>query len=62
MEVVLGVSLIGITDDFFDLGGDSLKAIEFVSKAHNEGIYFSLQNVFDFPTVKQLCEYIENGD
>ena len=62
IEVVLGVSLIGITDDFFDLGGDSLKAIEFVSKAHNEGIYFNLQNVFDYPTVKQLCECIENGD
>lgn len=62
IEVVLGVSPVGITDDFFDLGGDSLKAIEFVSKAHNDGIYFNLQNVFDYPTVKQLCECIENGD
>ncbi len=62
IELVLGTSPVGITDDFFDLGGDSLKAIEFVSKAHNEGIYFNLQNVFDYPTVKQLCECIENGD
>lgn len=44
------------------MGGDSLKAIEFVSKAHNKGIYFNLQNVFDYPTVKALCECIENGD
>ena len=62
IELVLGTSPVGITDDFFDLGGDSLKAIELVSKAHNEGIYFNLQNVFDYPTVKQLCECIENGD
>ncbi len=62
IEVVLGTTPVGITDDFFDLGGDSLKAIEFVSKAHNEGIYFNLQNVFDYPTVKELCECIENGD
>ncbi len=62
IELVLGTTPVGITDDFFDLGGDSLKAIEFVSKAHNEGIYFNLQNVFDYPTVKQLCECIENGD
>ena len=62
IELVLGTTPVGITDDFFDLGGDSLKAIEFVSKAHNEGIYFNLQNVFDYPTVKALCECIENGD
>ncbi|MCI8639270.1 MAG: hypothetical protein HFG41_09055 [Coprococcus sp.] len=40
MEQVLDYSPIGRDDDFFDLGGDSLKAIEFVSKAHNEEIYF----------------------
>ncbi len=62
MEPILDVSPVGIADDFFDLGGDSLKAIEFVSKAHNEGIYFNLQNVFDYPTVKELWECIENGD
>lgn len=62
IELVLGTSPVGIADDFFDLGGDSLKAIEFASKAHNEGIYFNLQNVFDYPTVRQLCECIENGD
>ena len=61
IELVLGTSPVGVFDDFFDLGGDSLKAIEFVSKAHNEGILFNLQNVFDYPTVQELCEYIENG-
>ena len=61
-ELVLNTSPVGIEDDFFDLGGDSLKAIELVSKAHTEGIYFALQNVFDYPTVKELCEFIENGD
>lgn len=51
----------GVTDDFFDIGGDSLRAIEYVSAAHNEGIYFSLQNVFDYPTVRELCEFIQNS-
>lgn len=62
LEKVLATEPVGITDDFFDLGGDSLKAIEYVSKAHSEGIYFNLQNVFDYPTVKTLCSCIENGD
>ena len=62
MEIVLGTTPIGITDDFFDAGGDSLKAIEFVSEAHSEGIYFSLQNVFDHPTVRELCEFMETSN
>ena len=62
MEKVLNYSPIGLNDDFFDIGGDSLKAIEFVSKAHSEGIYFNLQSIFDNPTLKSLCEHIENGD
>lgn len=49
MEQVLGYSPVGREDNFFDLGGDSLKAIEFVSKAHADGIYFSLQNVLTIP-------------
>ena len=62
IELVLGTSPVGVFDDFFDLGGDSLKAIEFVSKVHNEGIYFNLQNVFDYPTVKELCAFVESDD
>ncbi len=63
LEQVFDVNQVGISDDFFDdLGGDSLKVIEFVADAHNEGIYFDIQNVFDYSTVEKLCECIENGD
>lgn len=57
---LLGYTRIGIEDDFFELGGDSLKAIEFVTKAHGAGIYIALQNVFDYPTVKSLCDYLQD--
>lgn len=57
---VLHYGQVGIQDDFFELGGDSLKAIEFVTKAHGEGIYFALQNVFDYPTVEALCGYLQD--
>ncbi len=63
LEKVFDTHQVGITDDFFDdLGGDSLKVIEFVAEAHSEGIYFALQNVFDYPTIEKLCEFIEKGD
>jgi len=62
LESVLGVSPVGMDDDFFDLGGDSLKAIELVAKAHNNGIYFALQNLFDHTTPASLLAFLESGD
>lgn len=52
---------IGVSDNFFDIGGDSLKAIEYTAKAHNRGVNISLQNVFDYPTVRELCDFLEKG-
>ena len=57
-----GVKCVGITDDFFEIGGDSLRAIEYVAEAHSEGISFTLQNVFDYPTVQKLCAYMSDPD
>lgn len=62
MEQVLDYSPIGRDDDFFNIGGDSLKAIEFISKAHSEGIHFAIQSIFEYSTVRQLAEYIQAGD
>ena len=62
MQQVLNVPKIGLNDNFFDLGGDSLKAIEFVSKAHYLGIHISLQDVFDAPTTAQLPNHQEYGN
>ena len=62
MKELLHVTQVGVTDDFFELGGDSLTAIEFLAKAHDSGIVFALQNVFDYPTVEQLCRHMEAGN
>lgn len=59
---VLGTDKLGVTDDFFDFGGDSLRAMELVAKAHGERIEFALQSVFDHPTVRELCKVIEKGE
>lgn len=61
LQELLHIKQFGITDDFFEFGGDSLTAIEYVAKAHNIGIDFNLQNVFDYPTVQQLCNFMEKG-
>lgn len=62
VEMLLHVEQVGMTDDFFELGGDSLTAIEYVAKAHSMGIDFNLQNVFDYPSVRALCDFLEKGN
>lgn len=60
LKSLLHMNKVGIEDDFFEYGGDSLTAIEYVAKADDMGIEFSLQNVFDYPTVRELCNFL-NG-
>ena len=59
-EELLHIEKAGIDDDFFEYGGDSLSAIEYVAKAHGLGIEIALQNVFDYPTVRRLTAFL-NG-
>ncbi len=59
LSEILHIEKIGAEDDFFEYGGDSLGAIEYVAKAHGIGIEMSLQNVFDYPTVRSLCDFLQ---
>ncbi|MCL2821457.1 MAG: amino acid adenylation domain-containing protein [Oscillospiraceae bacterium] len=62
LESVLEISPIGMNDDFFDIGGDSLKAIEFISKAQDEGVKIDLQNVFEYSTPAMLLKHISSDN
>ena len=59
---ILHIEKVGVEDDFFEYGGDSLGAIEYVAKAHGVGVEMSLQNVFDYPTVRSLCDFLQGED
>ncbi len=62
MEELLGAERVGTQDDFFEMGGDSLRAIEFMARAHSMGIDFPLQSIFDHPTVQSLCDFMQKED
>lgn len=62
LQEVLHMEKVGINYDFFEYGGDSLGAITYVAQAHGQGINFDLQNVFDYPTVRTLCEFLNCGE
>lgn len=62
METALGLSGIGIHDDFFALGGHSLLAAQLTSRLNREfGASLSLRTLFDAPTVARLAEAVAGG-
>ena len=60
-ENVLEYTPVGRNDHFFDVGGDSLKAIELISRAQSLGVSLSLQSIFDFPTVRELSLHLQKN-
>ncbi|WP_026906947.1 hybrid non-ribosomal peptide synthetase/type I polyketide synthase [Paucisalibacillus globulus] len=57
---VLRTKRAGINDDFFSLGGDSIKAVQLVSRLRSIGIHLEVEQVYEYPTVKQLAEVVAN--
>jgi amino acid adenylation domain-containing protein/FkbM family methyltransferase len=61
-EVLGGDVSIGIEDNFFEQGGNSLSAVTMVSRIHKElNIKVPLVQVFQTPTVMELSAFIENS-
>ncbi|MEX2974413.1 amino acid adenylation domain-containing protein, partial [Streptomyces sp. C184] len=57
---VLGVDSVGIDDDFFTVGGDSIRSIHVVSRARERGLRFSPRDVFECRTVAELADVISD--
>ena len=53
---VIGINSVGINDDFFELGGDSILGILITSKANQIGISFTPDQLFRYPTLAQLAD------
>ncbi|MFZ6009419.1 MAG: amino acid adenylation domain-containing protein [Bacteroidota bacterium] len=53
-EGVLGRKQIGIHDNFFMIGGDSIKAIQVSSRLQKEGYIVEVKDIFAYPTISQL--------
>jgi acyl carrier protein len=59
VEELLGIPSVVPTDDFFDLGGSSLTAVQLVSRLRDlSGVTVPLVRVFDSATALNLARYI----
>jgi amino acid adenylation domain-containing protein len=54
---------IGIDDNFFDLGGNSLKAIIIASRIHKQfDVKIQLVDIFKIQTLRRIAEYIKESE
>lgn len=58
---VLGRDDIGVDDNFFDVGGDSLLSVQVISQAKDAGLEFSLSQLFQHQTIAELAAQAESA-
>ncbi|MGV3610690.1 MAG: amino acid adenylation domain-containing protein [Fluviicola sp.] len=60
---IFGDKKIGINDNFFAIGGDSIKAIKFSTISKNKyGKKISVNDLFQHHTIAELEEFLRSGD
>ena len=61
IAAVIGLSAISVQDNFFEVGGDSILAIQVVARAREAGLQLSPYDLFAHPTVAALAEVAVGG-
>ncbi|NBD17976.1 MAG: amino acid adenylation domain-containing protein [Cyanobacteria bacterium] len=56
---VLGLDQVGIHDNFFALGGDSILSIRAIAKASQVGLKLTPRQLFQYQTIAQLATVVE---
>ena len=56
ISIVLNVEKVSMLDNFFNIGGDSLKSIELVSEIENKGYTVNIKTIFEAKDIQSLAK------
>ncbi|MFH7596850.1 amino acid adenylation domain-containing protein [Streptomyces racemochromogenes] len=59
---VLGLERVGVDDDYFALGGDSIRSIRVVARAKARGMTITVREIFEHRTAARLAELVDERD
>ena len=58
-QKILKINSIKINDNFFEIGGDSLRTGELVNEINNIGFKISIDDILDNPTIEDLAKKLK---
>lgn len=56
---VLGIERLGVFDNYFSLGGDSIRSVQIISELQSRGYDLGIKEIFLYQTVRELAEYLD---
>ncbi len=60
-QLILNIDKMGIHDDFFESGGDSIKAIQLVAELKKRNLQVSTKDIFTNSTISMLSEVVRDS-
>ncbi|HTF65074.1 MAG TPA: condensation domain-containing protein, partial [Edaphobacter sp.] len=57
-EEVLHVQRVGVDDNLFNLGGDSIRSIQLRARSLQVGVDFTLRDLFQYQTIRRLAAHL----
>jgi len=58
-EQVLNLKKVGVRDNYFELGGDSIRAIQIAALLHQQGLGIRVRDLFQFPTITAIAPQVK---
>ncbi|MEC8812113.1 MAG: condensation domain-containing protein, partial [Pseudomonadota bacterium] len=59
---VLRLDRVGVTDNFFAIGGDSILSIQVASRANKAGLPLTVRQLFEHKTVRELARHLSTAN
>jgi aryl carrier-like protein len=57
-QAALGIERVGVHDNFFDLGGDSVLGVQMISRCAEAGLQLSPEQLFEHQTIAELANVL----